>query len=414
MAHSILTNDGTSLGVLNSLKRVQALDYIVVLFCMVLIPSAVAQSLMGLDERATFAILTPIMLVASVFSNRLLVHKTIPLLVVILMLLGSIASYIAFSLSQFLMGFTLGIAVIVGHQLSVTLGKPRVLRAVTWFALALLIGGVVGIAYSASGGQPLFEVRVGYRTTYLYLTTFSFANIGGIIRPSGIFDEPGSLAMFVAIVTMFNDTLRQNQKLTNVMVVLLVFTGALAGLVLAILYIVSSKAMKSKRKKSVVYISALLIAYLILSVATPQNIVTTTFETFYSDRLQVVDGRLVGDNRSNQVSEFFTIVDDEILLRGTKNSTQTDVSEDQSSNPFSITYGYGLLISLPYFGLLLWLAVITVRNRFNNSYTSLGLILLLLQRPYIYHMSWSILIAATVWLVYRASRDLRSRSFKQQ
>jgi len=413
LTFDIPANSGVSLSGLNRANRVRTLDFIVVAFCMVFIPSAVAQSLMGLDEKATFATLAPIILVVSMFSNRLLVHKTIPFLVFILMLLGIIASSVALSFSQFLMSFTLGIAVVVGHQLFATLGKPRVLRAVTWFALALLIGGVVGIAYAASGGQPLFEIRVGYRTTYLYLTTFSFAHIGGIIRPSGIFDEPGSLAMFVAIVTMFNDTLRQNQKLNALLVVLVIFTGALAGIVLAILYTVSSNAMKSKRKKGVVYISTLLIAYLILSVSAPQNIVTTTFETFYSNRLQVVDGRLAGDNRSNQVFEFFTIVDDEILLRGTNNSTQTYVTEDQSSNPFSITYGYGLLISLPYFGLLLWLAVITVRNRFHNSYTSLGLLLLLLQRPYIYHMSWSILIASVIWLLYHTSRNVRFRRVKR-
>lgn len=391
-------------------NRPGTLDYLVVLICLMFIPSGVARGILDMGERTAFALFVPLILVASLIANRLKVHKIILPVALVLALTGTLASSLSQSLSQVLMAFTLVVAVVVGRQLYATLCKPRVLRAVSLFAFALLVGGVIGIAYSAVGGSPLMEVQVSYRTTYLYLTTFSFATIGSIIRPSGIFDEPGSFVMYVSLITMFNDTLRQNQKLNTVMVVLLVFTGSLAGVALAALYALTSNGAKAHRNKSFLILGSLLAAFMALTAIVPSNLVSLTVDTFYSSRLQVEDGRLSGDNRSTQVSEFFAIVDDDILLRGTHNATQLDEAEDQTSNPFSIVYGYGLLISLPYFVLLLWLAGTAIRQNFRNSYSSLGLLLLLLQRPYLYNMAWSILILAAVWLVYETSRSGRNGS----
>ncbi len=388
----------------------RSIDILVVLVCMVLIPSAVAQGLLGVDERTTFALFAPVILVAGLLAAHFKVHKSIPSLVMFLALTGAVASLVAASFSQVLMGFTLGVAVIVGRRVFLTLSRPKVLRAVSWFTLVLLVGGVIGIVYALVGGQPLFAVPVGYRTSYLYLTTFSFAFVGDYVRPSGIFDEPGAFAMYVAIVTMFNDTLRQNRKLNNALVILMVFTGALAGLALAAWYLVSSNAGSLRKKTNLFGIAALAAIFLVLPVLAPSNTVTATLDTFYSDRFEVQDGRLVGDNRSGQVENFFQIVDAEMLLRGARSTTQVYDTEDMSSNPFSITYGYGLIISLPYFMLLLWLAGITIKQGFRNSYASIGLLALLLQRPYLYNMYWSIMIVATVWLIYHAAHDRQSRA----
>jgi hypothetical protein len=119
----------------------------------------------------------------------------------------------------------------------------------------------------------------------------------------------------------------------------------------------------------------------------------------------VEDGRIVGDNRSNQVRDFFRLVDGDLLLRGAHGRYQDFDTVDQSSHPFSIIFGYGLIMWVPYFILLLWLLGTTIRNRFNNAYTSIGLLLLLLQRPFLYNMSWSVLIVSVVWLLYTAARQ---------
>lgn len=409
MTQNPLMTTAADLSARGRTKRLGMLDNTVLLFCMVFIPSAVIQGLMGFDERMTFALFTPLILLLALVTHKSGIHRSIPGIVLFLLLTSAFASLLAGSNTQFLMGVSLSIAVAVGRQLFLTLSNPRALQVVTWFTFALLVGGVVGIAYARFGGMPLFDVAVGYRTTHLYLTTFSFAFVGDFVRPSGIFDEPGAFTMYVAIVTMFNDTLRRSQKLNLALVILLIFTGSLAGLAIALLFLLTSNSMGLRKKQSLLLVGALVSVYLVSSIIAPTNPIKITLDTFYSDRLMVQDGRLVGDNRTNQVAEFFRLVDDEILLTGAKNSGELSEAEDISSNPLSITFGFGLIISIPYFLLLLWLIAATVRNSFHNSYTTLGLFVLLLQRPYLYHMSWSILIVATVWLIYHNERDRRMR-----
>lgn len=379
------------------------LDRFVVVSCLILVPSAVIQSIVGLDEKLMFAFVAPVIVVVSLLASPNLVHRSMPALVLLLILIGTVGSLVSQYSSQFLMGLTLALAVIVGRQLFITLCNPKALRAISWFSLVILVGGVVGMAYAAAGGSPLMDVQVGYRTTYLYLSTFSFAFIGDTLRPSGIFDEPGALAMYVGIITMFNDVLRQNARLTLAMMVLLVCTGSLAGLALSLWYLVSSNAMRTRRARNLGLVLALLGGYGALSFLYPSNFLSSSLEAFYAERLQIDQGKLVGDNRSGQVVEFLELVDQEMLLRGTRNSPQAFESDDQSSNPFSITYGYGAIISIPYFAILFFLAFTTLRRGSCSRYAAGGLLFLLLQRPYVYNLSWSILIAAVAWLLHQAS-----------
>lgn len=394
----------------NRTGRIQLLDYLIIFSCMVILPASVLHGLLSIDERTAFALVAPGILYLFWVAKKGKFHKSIPMLVLTLMLTGAVASTISMSTSQLLMGTMLASAIVLGRHLFFTLSKSKVLQVVTWFTLALLVGGVIGIAYAFAGGAPLMEVTVGYRTTYLYLTTFSFAFIGNTIRPSGIFDEPGSLAMYATIVTMFNDTLRQNPRLNNVLVILLIFTGALAGLAMAALYLVASNSMRARFARNITLVCVLFAGVGILSFVAPSNLISNSVDVFYSNRLTIEDGRLTGDNRTNQIIEFFQIVDRDILLAGASGRYEDFVGTDQSSNPFSIIFGYGFIMWVPYFILLMWLLRTTIHNRFRNAYSSVGLFLLLLQRPYLYNMSWSVLILATVWLIYTSARQRPKRT----
>ena len=385
-------------------KTINGFDALLIVACMVMVPSAVIQSYFGTDPKGMFAILCPIILVIGFAANRIRITKKLIILILPIWVIGALATMLSGSNSQLLMAFTLTLAVMAGQLLCISLYNPVLLRIICFFTLFLLIGGLVGIIYSFAGGQPILEMPLGYRTTSLYLTTFSFATIGNIIRPSGIFDEPGAFAMYVGIVTMFNDILLKNSRMNYVLVILMALTGSLAGLLLVVLYLVFSNLTRELRGRNLKIISAFVLVVLTVQFLYPTNPITVAIDTFYSDRLEVVDGRLAGDNRSQQVDEFFKLVDEEMLIRGVKSSSKIYIEEDQSSNPFSITFGYGLLISLPYFGLLLWLVIMTFRGGGRNIYASLGLLVLLLQRPYLYNMSWSILIATTVWLLYYSQR----------
>jgi len=364
---------------------------------------------MGTDEKSFFASLSPIVIIGGVLAKRSPIHKS-PFIFWILIMIGILGTIVSESNSQILMAAALVAAILVANQLCLTLVKAIALRAISWYTLGLLVGGLVGIIYAYFVKQPLLELKVGYRTSYLYLTTFSLYGADSFPRPSGVFDEPGALAMFAAMVTMFNDIMRQNRLLNLAIITLLISTGSLAALLIVLLYFLASDYTRAFRKSSFAFIAVLVSGYLVMTYTFPANPLNEAIDKLYVERLQVEDGKFVGDNRSNQVVEFFELVDEEILFRGQKASAKADYSEDQSSNPFSIIFGYGLIISLPYYALLAWLAVTAFRNQFRNSYTSLGLLVLLLQRPYVYHMSWSILIASTVLLLYQSSRSVTNLS----
>lgn len=412
LLRNIYMQNDTFISSWNKANRVRLQDLVVISLCIVILPSGVIQGLLGLDQRSTFVLVTPIMLCLFLVKQNDRIHKSIPPLALALALTGVVASIISMAMSQLLMAISLVVAVLVGFQLFLSLSRADVLRIVSYFTLVLLVGGLIGILYAMVGGSPLFESQVGYRTTYLYLTTFSFAFVGDIIRPSAIFDEPGAFAMFVTIVTMFNDSLRQNRKLNNALIVLLVFTGSLSGLLTSALYLIASHAMRAQLKRNIVIVAALCAGFFIVPIVAPSNPISQTLDTFYGERFVIEDGRLVGDNRSNQVDEFFEIVDDQMLLEGVKNrGIGSQISIDQSSNPFSIIFGYGFIIWLPFAILLLWLIFVTFQYRFYSAYSSIGMLLLLLQRPYLYNMYWSIMIMAAIWLIYNVSHKHSGQAF---
>jgi hypothetical protein len=161
--------------------------------------------------------------------------------------------------------------------------------------------------------------------------------------------------------------------------------------------------MRSKKNKKIRLIIIFAIVFTVIVSAFSTSNSGTVFELFYSDRISIDDGKLSGDNRSNQIYEFFSLVNKDILLKGSK-AIGIQNETDQSSNPFSIVYAYGLIISIPYYFILSYLIYVTFSKGIGRSYSSFGLFLLLLQRPYLYHMSWSILIASLIWLIYLDSK----------
>jgi hypothetical protein len=126
------------------------------------------------------------------------------------------------------------------------------------------------------------------------------------------------------------------------------------------------------------------------------------------------DGGLKGDNRSNQIKEFFSLLDNNISQYGNnvmvKNSGLETTVVDQSANPFSIWFGYGLLMWIPYVITLLVLFPHVFNRNQAVQITSILLILLLLQRPYIYSMYWGYAIWSVVLVMFLKKNELRQKT----
>jgi len=130
-----------------SFDNMAPFDYAVLFICLVIVPSGVIHGLVSLDSRYFFAAFAPMIIIGAIIRSRGVVLKnSIPYLL-FFTVLGSVASAIAQSFSQILMGTTFALAIIAGKQLCETLNKPKALALATNFTLALLVLGLIGLLY---------------------------------------------------------------------------------------------------------------------------------------------------------------------------------------------------------------------------------------------------------------------------
>lgn len=87
--------------------------------------------------------------------------------------------------------------------------------------LLVLIGSVIGFFLVKSGLLPVGEFQnPDRRRNYFFLTTFTNTYSHNFIRPSGIYDEPGALSCIVCLVVFLRRELKQDEKLSWVLLVL--------------------------------------------------------------------------------------------------------------------------------------------------------------------------------------------------
>jgi hypothetical protein len=71
----------------------------------------------------------------------------------------------------------------------------------------ILIGGWIGFGYAFIGGNPIYQI-INLETLKpidFYLSTFTNSVAENVIRPSGLFDEPGALVMLSNLVVIINE-----------------------------------------------------------------------------------------------------------------------------------------------------------------------------------------------------------------
>lgn len=77
----------------------------------------------------------------------------------------------------------------------------RFITLCTGFLLVMLILSWIGFLYVLHGGEALFSIiNIDGRENLFYLTTFSNWRVLDSIRPSGVFDEPGTLSFLLCAI----------------------------------------------------------------------------------------------------------------------------------------------------------------------------------------------------------------------
>ncbi|MEX0780307.1 MAG: hypothetical protein WD037_11245 [Balneolales bacterium] len=264
----------------------------------------------------------------------------------------------------------------------------------------MIIGAWVGFVYAYLGGDSIYSiVNPDGRENKLYLTTFTNSKFANVIRPAGIFDEPGAFSFVICLIAAIRTLINKDTKVTWFMLITGLITFSLAHLVYIIFHFASEKL----TIKKVAYLIPLLIVIMTVYKLSPlEEVVNIT----YVERLTVVDGELVGDNRSERTLTLAGYMSQDIpsIMWGI-NDVCINIMEMcvqrygyVGATVLTPIFRYGILVSLPYYMLIAFLLYRGIGNR--KKYFLIGIALLLMQRPYLFASGYAMLMLIPFYIEY--------------
>lgn len=286
----------------------------------------------------------------------------------------------------------------------------------SWFVLVLLAGAWIAFASGLVGIGPVFQFprpAAEYQTIYVFATTLTNVYWNPLMRPAGIYDEPGALSFVVCLIAFMRNVLGRDYKITWLMLVLGFVTLSLAHLVFVSVFFLSERL--TVRKMSFALLVGMLIAGALVF-----SSVRTAFSDRFVARLAITSaGSIVGDNRSDGMLRAWDILtnDKRVFYFGIDPVCTFDGDECESryqsvgGNPLQDVTERGIFASWPYYLYLATAVFLALRARRNLPF--LGVALLLLQRPFLFSFGYSLLALMALWLqlaVYPSRfADVRSR-----
>lgn len=256
-------------------------------------------------------------------------------------------------------------------------GLPqRLCRLMTVFLMVGVAGALIGEFYALAGGEPILSIdNIDGRENSLYLTTMSNFNVVGLIRPSFIYDEPGAFSFIVCATVALREVLGRGRHASFLLMIGGLVTLSLTHFLITLIYLI----FRIGPLKTIALVAALLIPLAPLAAHVEEL-------NFLVNRFAFEDGKLEGDNRSNQIENFFAVVNPGMVLFGNiecdaRPEGICDEHGDITSSPVTPTYRGGLVALIVQLSVHAGLiAAFFRRKRFRFS--ALALTLLLLQRPY--------------------------------
>lgn len=275
------------------------------------------------------------------------------------------------------------------------------------FIFIVLVLSVLGLIFSLSGFGPVFEIaNPDGRPNYFFYTTFSNTYFGNFIRPSGLYDEPGSLSLYVCLVAAMRHVMGKDNKFTWTILLLGFVTVSLAHLIYCVVHLSSERVNKNNIFK-----------FCVLASLSTILVFSTGFDKMLSERLlgrlEVTEsGTIAGDNRSFRMINAVELISDNknVFFFGADPTCRFDyeVCKDKfppmGENPLSPLAFEGILVSWPYYTILFGLVIVSFRKR--KYWVCLGVALLLLQRPTVTSMATAMAVLLFVTVVVQ---DLRTK-----
>jgi len=335
-------------------------------------------------------------LLAFVFYKKMQIKASTFLVVMLTLLLALLPAVYWFELKLLLLPIYFLSAVAIASR--ITEGERRSFVTLSSTILLLvLIGCWIGFVYVFLGGEAIvsFPNEDG-RMNGWYLTTLSNSKVLRVIRPCGIFDEPGTLSFVTCMIAALRHTLKMDRRRTWMLLGLGLITLSVAHLFYAALHLAAElKKSTGKALKYVVLIGGLASVAVLFIPAVLEILSNNLFQRFV-----LQDGQFAGDNRSQLLLVALNYLDGRVFLWGLDVDCVTNAAACISKgylqfgeNPLAPLVLYGIFLSWPYYVLQgLLLAVFVVRLNF----IALAIFALLLQRPSMMAFGYALLVAIAV------------------
>ena len=259
--------------------------------------------------------------------------------------------------------------------------------------LGLALSIISFTLYSIWPITPIYTVtNPDGRVNGLYYLTFTNFALPSAIRPSFIFDEPGTFSFVICMGAVLRDLLGKSKATTGLMLLGGLITFSLAHLAVFLLFLFLNRG--DRRIKLIIF--QLLIVGSLFVYLVPTAI---EFLDFFISRFSYDAATgIAGDNRSDQIAYFFEILDPRLFFFGMPEcfGTQNVCSDlpDLGSNPFTPISAFGFIFAWPFYLMLFLLLMSSGRQKFR--FAALAAVLLLLQRPFLFSFGYSLLILISI------------------
>jgi len=275
------------------------------------------------------------------------------------------------------------------------------------FMLVLCVGAVVSTVYVVLGGGSLASFpNPDGRINHIFFGTLTNSYWGVLIRPSGIYDEPGAFSFFICAVATLRRLFEKDSNVTWTLLALGLVTMSLAHIVFMIFYFFSDRP---KFKYLLAMVGVLSVTFLFLMKSQAFEL----FQQVFLNRFEIGgDGLLKGDNRTDYMLSAIDILKSynnvvfwglspESYLNGAEFMNSSGLPEI-GSNPLGSLVRMGAILSSVYYFILLLLLSSFVRGK--KYFAVVGFGMLLLQRDYIYVVSYSLFVVLIVRYTIAHSR----------
>lgn len=293
------------------------------------------------------------------------------------------------------------------YYLSSSRGSIQALaHSYVWFLIAISLFACVGFLLAFTGVWDKPVTSVGPRNLRLYFGTFTPTTIrvssGAIIRPSGLFDEPGTLSYFIIHAVFISYLLGQSAKRRILLIALGLTTLSVAHAITGGLWLMWELR---RYHRQIFRGLALSLLFIILLIGGSPDLIES-METSPLARITILrllpdgSGRQIirGDNRSSELNLGWQVFRTAPLFGNGITKSQTEYEHFGATFLAPFAY-HGLLGGTIYFLPVVFLVYANRKNPWRRRVPIWLLMLLYSQRPYILGLFPLTSIFLVWWLI---------------